>query len=65
MSYMVFVEGKQPPTKVHTFLCDAEAEVERLALQPDNKIRKIYIFSIVKTNEPTYGRTWIAHVSAL
>lgn len=65
MSYMVYVEGKQAPTVVHTFLCDAEAEAERLAKQPDNKMRKIHILQVVKINEPVVTRTWITKVSAL
>lgn len=58
MSYMVFVDGKQPPTKEHTFLCEAEAEANRLSTHPDNKMRKIYIMQIVKTNEPVVTRVW-------
>lgn len=65
MSYMVFVEGKNAPTKEHTFLVDAEAEAERLASQSDNKMRKIYILQVVKTNEPVVSRTWIVKVSSL
>jgi len=58
MSYMVFVQGKQPPVKKHDFLVDAEAEVERLAQMPDNRMSKIYILEIKKVNEPVITRRW-------
>ena len=59
MSYMVFVEGRSAPTKEHTFVVDAEAEAERLAEQPDNKMRKIYILKVVEINKPIVNRVWI------
>ena len=58
MSYMVFVEGKSAPTKEHTFVVDAEVEAERLAEQPDNKMRKIYLLKVVEVNEPVVTRIW-------
>jgi len=58
MSYMVFVEGKQTPTREHHFLIDAKSEAERLASQHDNKMRKIYIMQIIETNEPVVTRVW-------
>jgi hypothetical protein len=59
MSYMVFVDGKQPPQKEHDFLVDAESEAERLATHPDNKMRKIYVMKAVETYEPVVTREWI------
>ena len=59
MSYMIFVEGKSAPTKEHDFLVDAEAEAERLAEQPDNKMRKIYILKVVEINKPIVNRVWV------
>lgn len=58
MSYLVYVEGKAPPTKQHFYLVDAMSEVERLAEQPDNRLRKIYILKVEKVNEPKITRTW-------
>lgn len=58
MSYMVFVEGKQLPTREHQLLVDAKSEVERLASQRDNKMKKIYIMQIIETNEPVVTRVW-------
>ena len=58
MSYMVFVEGKQPPTREHQLLVEAKEEAVRLASQPDNKLRKVYVMQIVETNEPYVLRVW-------
>ena len=59
MSYMVFVEGKSAPTKEHTFVVEAEAEAERLAEQPDNKMRKIHVLKVVEVYEPIVTRAWV------
>ena len=58
MSYMVFVEGKQPPTREHHYLIEAKEEAVRLASQPDNKMRKVYVMQIIETNEPVVIREW-------
>ena len=58
MTYMVYVHGKTGPSKEHTYMTDAVTEAERLAAQPDNKLRKIYILKVEKVNEPVITRTW-------
>lgn len=58
MSYMVFVEGKHAPTREHQLLVEAKEEAVRLASQPDNKLRKVYVMQIVETNEPVVMRVW-------
>ena len=58
MSYMVFVEGKQPPTREHQFLVEAKEEAVRLASQPDNNMKKVYVMQVIAVNEPVVMRVW-------
>ena len=58
MSYLIYVDGKILPTKEHGGLVDAMEEAGRLAQQPDNKMRKIFILQVVKVNEPVVTRQW-------
>lgn len=58
MSYMVFVEGKQAPTREHQLLVEAKEEAVRLASQPDNNMRKVYVIQVIATNEPVVMRVW-------
>ena len=58
MSYMVFVEGKQPPTMEHQLLVEAKEEALRLASQPDNKMRKVYVMQVIAVNKPVVSRVW-------
>lgn len=58
MTYMVYVDGKTGPSKEHAYMTDAVVEAERLAAQPDNKLRKIYILKVEKVNEPVITREW-------
>lgn len=58
MSYLIYVDGKNLPTKEHDSLVNAMIEVERLAQQPDNKMRKIFILEIMQVNEPVVTRQW-------
>jgi len=58
MSYMVFVEGKQAPTREHQLLVEAKEEAVRLASQPDNKMKKVYVIQVIATNEPVVMRVW-------
>lgn len=60
MTYLVYVDGKQPPTRQHESLVNAMQEAERIALQPDNQLRKIYILRVEKINEPVISRKWAA-----
>jgi hypothetical protein len=58
MTYMVFIEGKQPPMKKHDLLVDAEGEAELLATHPEYKMKKIYVIEVVQTYEPIVTREW-------
>lgn len=58
MMFFVFVDGKAAPTKSHPNILQAMQEAERLALQPDNQMRKIYVMQALKVNEPVITRDW-------
>jgi hypothetical protein len=64
MSYMVYVEGRNHPCVVHNTLKSAKDEAERLAAQPDNKMRMIYIAKIYMTGVPVTERQWSTFVSS-
>ena len=47
--YMVFIEGKSAPRKIHDNVIDAGVEAERLGMQIDNLDRKIYVLKVKQT----------------
>ena len=46
MSYMVFVQDKKVPKKIHNSLWEASQEAHRLAKMPDNIWRKVFVLEI-------------------
>lgn len=52
--YMVSVDGKSAPCKVHATYAEAAAEAERLSLQPGNRGATIRLLAVVGVLEPTH-----------
>lgn len=52
--YMVSVDGKSAPCKVHETFAEAEAEAERLALMPGNRGATIRLLKVFGVLEPAH-----------
>jgi hypothetical protein len=58
MSYMVSVEGRQAPKKIHQLYEDAQMEAKRLSEKPDNRNRAIYVLKVVSILKPVSSHQW-------
>lgn len=52
--YMVSVDGKSAPSKVHSEYTEAVAEAQRLSMQPGNRGAVIRVLQVVGVLEPAH-----------
>lgn len=57
--FMVSVDGKSAPCKVHATYAEAAAEADRLALQPGNRGATIRVMQVIGVLEPAH--VWRDH----